>query len=220
MSSTPFTPREQEEILEFFGLSPEQIDADTLKKMLRELRAKYHPDNFEKFGDDTVRQLATERFQRIEYLAEKLEQRMSGTLPAQAPNTQDPLFDPRAQFAYKAMKIEIRTGDKDLKYHLFGSFYRWLQLGEKFKIPDAGNAWLVADEEYRGLKIGFQETIRFYLTFDESDPVEAIVSWLWQKIDGRADAVLVEGEPVSSSFEALLLAVKRRSFRQLAASTA
>ncbi len=216
MPDQVFSPQEIDEIRTLFGVAPEQLDADTLKKTLRELRAKYHPDNFEKFGDDTVRQMATERFQRIERLAEKIEAWIGGTLPAPHPNA-DPLSDPLAQFAYQAMKIEIRTGDKDLKFHLFGTFYRWLTLGERFKIPDAGGAYLIADEEHVGHKIGFQETIRFYLTFAETDSVEAIVGWLWNKIAGRADALLVEGEKLDMNYEAVLLAVKRRSFRQLAA---
>ncbi len=220
LTGTYFSPQESADIREWFGMPPEQIDADTLKKTLRELRARFHPDNFEKFGDATVKQLATDRFQRIEQLAEKLQAWMEGKLP-QTPAASNPagaVFGPDARFAYQSMKIEIRTGDKDLKYHLFGSFYRWLTLGEKFKIPQAGNAWLIADEEYRGRNIGFQETIRFYLTFDENDPVDAIVDWLWQKIEGRADALLIEGEPVASSHEAILLNIKQRSYRRLAAA--
>lgn len=221
MTGTYFTPQESADIREWFGLAPEQIDAEILKKTLRELRAKYHPDNFEKFGDATVKQLATDRFQRIEQLAEKLQAWFEGKLPQlpDAPAPPGATFGPDARFAFQSMKIEIRTGDKDLKYHLFGSFYRWLTLGEKFKIPQAGNAWLIADEEYRGRNIGFQETIRFYLSFDENDPVDAIVDWLWGKIESRADALLIEGEPVASSYEAILLNIKRRSYRRLASST-
>lgn len=218
MPDQVFSPQEIEDIRTLFGSTPEQFDAESLKKTLRDLRAKYHPDNFEKFGDETVRQLATERFQRIQQLGEKMEAWLAGTLPAPEPHPKaDPLFDPQAQFAYQAMKIEIRTGDKDLKFHLFGTFYRWLTLGERFKIPEAGGAYLIADEEHIGHKIGFQETIRVYLTFAENDPVESIVGWLWNKIAGRADALLIEGEVVEMNYEALLLSVKRRSFRRLAA---
>ena len=72
------TDREREEIRELFGAYPEQLDEATFKKALRDLRTKYHPDNFTKFGDDTVQQLATERFQRIETLAQRLEHHFSG----------------------------------------------------------------------------------------------------------------------------------------------
>lgn len=125
----PFTPEEANEIRELFGQPPGQLTEESFRKTLRELRAKYHPDNFEKFGDDTVRQLATDRFQRIERLAEKIEAWLRGeTLPGPIPpaagsSSPAPFDDPRALFAYQAMKIEIRTSDKDLKYHLFGLFF-------------------------------------------------------------------------------------------------
>ncbi|HRI61314.1 MAG TPA: hypothetical protein PK228_16355 [Saprospiraceae bacterium] len=217
----PFTEQEQQDIRELFGALPEHLDAESFKKTLRELRAKYHPDNFEKFGDDIVRQLATERFQRIERLAEKIEGWWNAKTQAIQPGpsasgSDQRLFDPRARFAYREMKIEIRTGDKDLKYHLFGTFYRWLTLGDRFKIPDS-QAFLIADEEHLGRRIGFVESIRVYLTFEETDSVELITRWLFDKIAGRADALLIEGELVPIEYEAILFAIKRRSFKMLAA---
>lgn len=215
-----FTPEESAEIRELFGAPPEQLSEETFRKTLRDLRAKYHPDNFEKFGDDTVRQMATDRFQRIERLAEKIQAWLDGkSQPAApgrqpAPRTTEIFDDPRARFAYQAMKIEIRTGDKDLKYHLFGMFYRWLTMGERFKIPET-QAYLIADEEHLGRSIGFRETIRVYLTFEETDPVENIVGWLYPKIEGRADALLIEGEIVPIDRETILNVIKRRSFRLL-----
>lgn len=217
-----FTEQEKQEIRELFGVLPEQLDATAFKQKLRELRAKYHPDNFEKFGDDTVRHLATERFQRIEQLAEKIEARLSGertTNEQQITINEQRIHDPHARFAYREMKIEIRTSDKDLKYHLFGSFYRWLTLGERFKIPDS-NAFLIAEEEHLGRSIGFVESIRVYLTFEEDDSVEAIIRWLFDKIAGRADALLIEGELVPIDYEAILTAVKRRSLKLLATAAA
>ena len=221
MSTAYFSPEESAEIREWFGAAPENLAEADFRKALRELRAKYHPDNFEKFDDATVRQLATDRFQRIQRLAEKLEAWFQGSaLPdaGKAPGARpaDPIQDPRARFAYQAMKIEIRTSDKDLKYHLFGTFYRWLTLGERFKIPET-QAFLIADEDYSGRSIGFMETIRLYLTFEESDPVESIIGWLFPKIEGRADTLLIEGEIIPMEYDAILLAVKKRSFKALGA---
>lgn len=218
---SPFTEQERQEIQAFFGKMPEHLEAGHFKKTLRELRAKYHPDNFEKFGDDTVRQLATERFQRIERLAEKIEQWLSGGTPnEQLPSiSKDPIHHPQARFAFREMKIEIRTGDKDLKYHLFGTFYRWLALGERFKIPES-KAFLIADEEHLGRSIGFVESIRVYLTFEEDDSVETIAHWLHSKIEGRADALLIEGALVPIDYDAILTEIKRRSFKLLSAETA
>ncbi len=174
-----------------------------------------------------MRQLATERFQRIERLAAQLEQYWHGkqaSLPAGGPA---PGFEtdkdlawshPAAQFAYQAMKIEIRTGDKDLKYHLFGTFYRWLTLGERFKIPGAQGAYLIADEGHTGRNIGYKESIRVYLTFEEHDPVETIIGWLYEKIAGRADMLLIEGSIVPIEYAAMLRVVKRHSLKTLTAT--
>lgn len=213
-----FTQAERAEIEKLFGLAPEQLNKDNFRQVLRELRVKYHPDNFEKFGDDTVRALATERFQDIERLAAKIEDWLNGQFRTDTkPPTADPIFGKDARFAVREMKIELRTSDKDLKYHLFGSFYRWLMLGDKFKIPETG-AWLIADEGHAGHRIGFQETIRLYLTFGESDPVETIVGWLFSKIAGRADSLIIEGDVVPIEYPELLMAVKRRSFLRLEAA--
>lgn len=213
-----FTQAERAEIEKLFGLAPEQLNKDNFRQVLRELRVKYHPDNFEKFGDDTVRTLATERFQDIERLAAKIEDWLNGQLHVEKrPPNSDPIFGKDARFAVREMKIELRTSDKDLKYHLFGSFYRWLMLGDKFKIPETG-AWLIADEGHAGHRIGFQETIRLYLTFGESDSVETIVGWLFSKIAGRADSLIIEGDVVPIEYPELLLAVKRRSFLRLEAA--
>jgi hypothetical protein len=221
---TAFSEQELADIQQFFGHSPENLDTEAFKKTLRELRAKYHPDNFERFGDEVVRQLATERFQRIERLAEKIEAWKSGSLPAAAaaPSAPppgpaaDPLHHPRARFAYREMKIEIRTSDKDLKFHLFGTFYRWLLNGDRFKIPGS-QAYIIADESHAGHRIGFVESIRLYLTFEENDLPETIVQWLFDKLAGHADTLFVEGERVPVERESMLWAIKKRSFRGLPA---
>lgn len=225
---TSFSDQDINDIRDLFGGTPDQLDAEAFRAKLRELRAKYHPDNFEKFDDAVVRQLATDRFQRIERLAEKLEQQGFGkgsSLPS--PSNPNPgsnagkgmvWSDPAAQFAYQAMKIEIRTSDKDLKYHLFGTFYRWLTLGERFKIPGAQGAYLIADEAHTGRNIGYTESIRVYLTFEENDPVDTIISWLYEKIAGRADMLLIEGNIVPIEYAAMLRTVKVRSLKALTAT--
>ena len=216
MTNDYFTPDDKTEIQQLFGVSPENLEKESFKKTLRDLRAKYHPDNFEKFGDDTIRQLASDRFKAIEKIAAKIEDWFNGKVtmaPPSSSNT-DPIFDKMARFGYREMKIEIRTRNKDLKYVLFGTFYRWLMLGDKFKIPET-NAWVIADEAYTGVSIGFNETIRLYLTFDEKDSVQTIVQWFFQKISGHADSLIIEGEIIPVKYEDILLAIKRRSFLRI-----
>ena len=91
-------------------------------------------------------------------------------------------------------------------------------LGERFKIPEAQGAYLIADEGHSGRNIGYVESIRVYLTFAENDPVENIVAWLYEKIVGRADMLLIEGEIVPIDYASMLRIVKMRSFKALAAT--
>jgi len=217
-----FSENESREIQELFGALPQQLDPDEFKIKLRELRAKYHPDQFEKFGNETVKQMATERFQHIEQLAEKLESffKMPAAQRSAKPGpSAQPYRDPRARFSGHDLKIELRTDDKDLKYHIFGTFYRWLQLGDTFNVPET-KARITADEEHLGRKIGFVETIRFYLSFEEDDSIDTIVHWLFERIDGRADTLLIESEMVPIEFDEVLIAIKRRTFRHLTAGPA
>lgn len=217
-----FSEIESREILELFGALPQQLDPEEFKTKLRELRAKYHPDQFEKFGNETVKQMATERFQHIEQLAEKLEsffKRPAAQRSVKPGPSVEPFRDPRARFSGHDLKIEIRTNDKDLKYHLFGTFYRWLQMGDTFKVPET-KARIMADEEHLGRKIGFVETIRFYLSFEEDDPIDTIVQWLFERIEGRADALLIEGDIVPIQYDEVLSTIKRKTFKHLAAGPA
>lgn len=215
------TEKDKEAIVKYFGVPVEDLDMEQLRKIHRELRAKFHPDNFEKFEDETVREMATERFQLIENLATQIEQHLSGKTLGFATKSQSdaPFMQGGALFAIRKLKIELITSDKDLKYHLFGTFYRWLQYGDTFKIPDT-KASIVMDEDHQGNRIGFQETIRMYLTFDEQDSIEAIVAWLFPKIQGRASRLLIAGDRVEIDPFELLYAIRKASFLRIEAPQA
>ena len=58
----PLSPSEREEIRKYFGKPVEELSRDEFIQLHRQLRSRYHPDNFEKFADETVREMATERF--------------------------------------------------------------------------------------------------------------------------------------------------------------
>ncbi|MFZ2897544.1 MAG: hypothetical protein WA004_02910 [Saprospiraceae bacterium] len=204
MSFETISAREKEDIQKYFGKALEELTHDEFRQLVRELRSKYHPDNFEKFEDPTVREMATERFQQIESLTAKIEAYLRGeaTTATLAPER-------HAFYAFDGMKIEVVTSDKDLKYDLFGTFYRWLRMGEKFKIPGAANAFIVMDEDHRGVRIGYNETIRMYLTFGREDAVETIVDWLYQHIRGRASYLIIHGAKIEVDATAMLMAVRR-----------
>ena len=217
MTAITFSSKEREEISKLFGVPLEEMDKATFKKLQRELRSKYHPDNFEQFDNEAIKEMATEKFQRIESLSEKIENYLSGSTPTRPIVTQNDRGDylhPDAVFAGNKIKIEILTADKDLKYHLFGTQYRWLEFGDSFRIPNT-KASITIDEGHRGRRVGFQESIRMYLTFDEHDSIEEIVAWLYGKIAGRINTLLVAGETVVVEGDAIIVALKKETYLRI-----
>ncbi len=217
METTTFTVKEKQEILKLFGVPPEQLDLETFHKIHRELRSKFHPDNFEQFENEAIREMATERFQHIEELSSKIETWLTGAKLFKTPSasSEETFMRDDAIFAGKRIKIEILTSDKDLKYHLFGSFYRWLEYGESFKIPGTKTAHLVADESYQGRRIGYQESVRLYLTFGEDDAIEDIVDWFFPKISGRVNSLIIAGNGVRVEPFEMIRAIRKESFLRL-----
>jgi hypothetical protein len=216
MSAAVFSIKEKEDIRKIFGVPLEELNLESFKKIHRELRSKYHPDNFEHLDNEAVKEMATEKFQQIEHLAAKIEAWLTNTeLPASGYQTDvADYMRPDAVFAIKRLKIEILTADKDLKYHLFGAHYRWLQFGDSFKIPNT-KASIVIDEDYSGRRIGFVESVRMYLTFGESDAIEDIVNWLFERIQGRANNLLIAGKIVSIDPGEIDMAIRRESLLRL-----
>mgnify|MGYP001456777661 CR=1 FL=1 len=216
MPNVSFSVREKEEIRKIFGAPLESLDLDAFRKIHRELRAKYHPDNFEHLDNEAVKEMATEKFQAIEHLAAKIEAWFTGAA-APAPGYSTDVADylrPDAVFAVKRLKVEILTSDKDLKYLLFGTHYRWLVFGDSFKIPGT-KASIVIDEDHAGRNIGYRESVRMYLTFGEDDSIEDIAHWLFTKMEGRANNLLVAGEMVEVTEQALIVAIKKESLLRL-----
>jgi hypothetical protein len=208
-----FSDKDKATIVKYFGVRLEDLDVEQLKKIHRELRAKYHPDNFEKFADETVREMATERFQTIEDLAGRIETYLTGKSPNAGFTRADgeDFMNAHAVFAANKLKMEVITTDKDLKYQLFGASYRWLQFGDKFKIPDT-QASIVMDEDHSGRSIGYQESIRMYLTFGENEPIEKVVDWLYPRIKDRAKSLLIAGNRVEIEPFNIFYAIRKKAF--------
>lgn len=210
-----FDEKEKAEILKYYELPFEKLEQEDFAKKRKKLRAKYHPDNFSKYEDETVKEMATERFQSLEKLSEKMEAAFNGNLPQRNANGEQAAYrHSSAVFAAKKLKIEIITDDKDLKYKLFGRKYRWLLLGDEFKIPGT-DATIVTDEDYRGTSIGFNETIRIYLTFGEDQKITEIVDWFYPRIAEGAKNLLVEGTKIEVLREAILQEIQKRTFLRL-----
>jgi hypothetical protein len=221
MDTPPFTPEELESIEKYFGSDLNELDMERFKTIRNQLRAKYHPDKFEKYEDETVKEMAKERFQEIESLSEKLKSFLEsgGSISSPKFNADtDSFLHPNAQYGYEAMQIDIRTPDKDMKYHLFGTQYAWLERGEKFKIPGT-NAFLITESSYRGRAMGYTETVRLYLTFGRSDSLATIVDWLFFKIVDRASSLIIEGNVISIDRNEMMQYIRRKSFLEIGTSS-
>ncbi len=207
MEPHTFSPGEKNKVLEYFGKYPEDLTLDEFEQKHRELRTKYHPDKFEKYDDDIVKELTGEKFKEIEQLAGKIRHTCFSGLVTPVSAAAHPALGDKPQFACKNLKIEIITKEKDLKYHLFGTQYRWLEKGDKYVIKGT-KASIIIDANYRGTGIGFNESIKMYLTFSETDSLEEIFSWLYQNIVGHATSVMIDHEIVAVDYHAMLSAVQ------------
>lgn len=212
MENVTFNPAERQKIEEYFGKKPEDLTMDEFTQKHRELRAKYHPDKFEKYSDEIVRELALGKFKEIEELAEKLKLLLSKGSSAVAVTENE--FGADARFAYNNLKIEIITQEKDLKYHLFDTQYRWLERGDKYMIKGT-NASIIIEANHRGAAIGYNESIKMYLTFSETDSLEEIFRWLYERIAGRATSVKIGDNLVKVDYNEMLSAVKRKTILRL-----
>ena len=211
MAGTSLTPKEIEAIEKYFG-PLQDLSPDKFKITKKQLMAKYHPDNFEKFEDDTILEMATERFQEIETLANKVELWLD-----RKSNTQgifEKINHSDAIFSFEKMKVEVLTKHSDLKYHLFGSKYRWLAFGDSYQIPDT-KAKIITDESHQGKRIGYMESIRMYLTFGPEDQVEYIAIWLYSKLKGRASSIIIEGKRLDIDLVQINHAIKQRAYKGL-----
>jgi hypothetical protein len=205
------TTTEREAVEKYFGASIEELDATQFEQILKQIRKKYHPDNFAKFEDETVQEMATERFQQIENLAVKMRAYFDPNAIAIG-NAASDFQHHNARFAADKLKVEIRTKDKALKFDLFGKRnYKWLLYGDTFKIPGTTTS-IVMDENHYGSRIGYQETIRMFLTFGEEQATEDVANWIYEKIADRADTLIVGGQKIPIDRLTILLAIRRETF--------
>ncbi len=212
MSTTQLTVKEKETIIALYGKPLEELEQAEFEKTHKGLRAKFHPDKFEQYDDEVVRELAKEKFQILENLGQKIRAHFEAG-GGQKVIIKDE-FGETAVFAYDNMKIEILTRNKDLKYHLFGSRLRWLERGERFKIPKTG-AYLIVETEHRGMSIGFTESVKIYLTFGPEDDLAEITVWLYERLQGQAEALIIEGKRLAVNLNEMLGVIRKKSFLRL-----
>ena len=67
------SPEDISKINKYFGVELKDINAEKLESLRKEARKKYHPDKFTHLEDELVMDMAKERFQEIERLANKIQ---------------------------------------------------------------------------------------------------------------------------------------------------
>lgn len=204
---------EQKLIEKYFGFPLDKLTPEVFKTSRKKLLAKYHPDNFQQFEDETILEMATDRFQQIQHISEKIDHYFNGKIDL---SDEDKIRHETAIFAFDKLRVEIITNDKELKYDMFGTRYRWLTFGESFKIPNTG-AYLVMEGDHKGHQIGYVETIKIFLTFGVNDAIEDIVTWFFETIEGRSKSLIIAGKKIPVEYDAMLMAIRRKSFLQLKA---
>lgn len=197
-------------IRKFFGADLTDLDAADFRERLKAARKKYHPDNFTHLGDETVLEMAKDRFQQIEALAA----RVSAHFEAQ--DARDAALaetGPRIVYASDGLKIDIMTRDKALKYQLFGTAL--IFRGDQRSLPGTG-ARLIALEDYSPrVTSGFRDNVKVHLAFGPDTPLEDVVAWLYAHISGRTSTFVIEGKVVPVAPGPILAAIRQESRREL-----
>lgn len=207
-----FEAHERNKIMEYFGKSPENLTPEEFELAHRVLRSKYHPDKFEKYNNELVKELSLAKFKEIEVLADKLKQFFA--LDAKEDIVREDHIGTYPKYAGNNLYIEIITKDKELKYHLFGTKYTFLLAGDKYTIKGT-NASIIIDEKHNGRTIGYNESIKMYLTFSEDDSLDDIMMWLYEKIKERATSINIDGNIVHVNFNEMMAVVRQKTILRL-----
>lgn len=211
--SNRMSPEEMKLVQKLFGTDLKDLDQESFKDLLKEARKKYHPDNFSKFEDEVVQEMAKERFQQIEVLAGKITEYLETKASIGEEEMEAEAPDPNIIYVSKGMKIDIMTRDKTLKYMLFGR--RIIYRGDKVKIPGT-KASLVALEDYSPrIEAGFRDNIKVLLVFGETPDVREIVHWLFRHINGRTSSFVIEGKLIKIDPYEILKAIRQESRLEL-----
>lgn len=209
------TPEDLSNVKKYFDLDLEHLTDEKLKEARKQARKKYHPDNFTKFEDDTVLEMAKERFQQIEILAAKLEDYLNHRKPLDNMKGGTTGNDPQAvhQYASEGIRIDIMTSDKNLKHQLFRS--RIIYKGDYTVIPGT-KAKLISLLDFSSLAAtGFRESVKVLLAFGTEDSIYEIVQWLFTRISGKTSSFVIEGKVVKIDPYEIRKAIEKNSILEL-----
>ena len=206
------TETDRERILKYFGKDLKELKEEEFKSLQKDARKKYHPDKFAHFEDETVLEMAKERFQEIERLGEKVEAYLAGQ--ASVAGKEDEKGEEAYAYRSDGMRIDIMTQDANLKFVLFRS--RYIERGDEVKIKGS-RAKLIALEDYYNRSAGFRENIKVHLAFGPDADLVKVTEWLFRHISGNTTSFVIEGKVVKVAPHEILNAIRKEAIKELKA---
>lgn len=203
------TEQDLDHIQKWLGTPLDNLTSESFAAALKAARKKFHPDNFAHLEDDSVTEMANDRFKALEELAAKVKQHLETVGQA---SDQEPAS---ARYASDGMAIDIMTSDKTLKFQLFSS--AMIYEGDKVNIPGTAAKVISRDDYLPRISTGFRDNIKVFLAFGPDDPLQVVVEWLFRHINGRTSSFVIEGKVVPVEPLAILNAVRKEARLELGA---
>lgn len=188
---------------DLFKVPVEDLDAETIRQKRHLFHKHYHPDRFAHLKNAELDALLNEVYRDMLDRLRRVEEHLLRTGHELHVDR-----DKTPPLSAVDLEIQLTTHDKDLKYRLFGSHFRWLERGERFRIPGS-NATLTSPGAHRGNVVGYNEHLHVFLTYGSGDPLDEIVIWLYSRIVGVVSALWVDGQRVEVEPRAMFNAMAR-----------
>jgi hypothetical protein len=207
--------QEAQSFIKYFETPLEEISSDDFEKKKKKLKLKLHPDQKDAHEDEEYADFINNRFVKFQGLCEKGEAYLYNKKEGIAAyGSEEAFLQDDAVYSADGLPIQVITRDKNLKYHMFGSRYRWLERGEKYPIPKT-DAFIRIEEDYRGSGVGFSEYIKMYLSFGNTQNLEPIIDWLYDRIKDKATGLIIKGKRIDIDKFQMGIFIKKSTFLQL-----
>lgn len=211
MATHHITPEDQQLIQKYYQKPLEELGLEEFRAIRKDIRKKYHPDNFSKFDDETVIELAKERFQQLEALGQKIEAHL--TIQGEIEQADAEL--PDVGYRAEGIKIDIMTTDPKLKFQLFRS--RYIDRGDRVVIGSTKARLIALDNYSPRISAGFRDNIKVKLAFGPDDSIQEIVEWIFRHISGRTSSFVIENKVVQITPYEIQQAIKHEARLELGA---
>ncbi|MFK7971843.1 MAG: hypothetical protein AB8F95_15865 [Bacteroidia bacterium] len=197
----------------YFGTEIRSISLEDFDKTRKKLLLKYHPDRFEN-ESDVAKELAEDKYKEIEALCLRVKPFIGDEDASMDYGQMDDFMRPDATFEAEGLIVQVITRDKDLKYEMFGTYYRRLEYGDKYPIPGT-DAFIRIESDHKGSAIGFNEFIRMYLSFGQGADIQVIIDWLFEKIQHKANGLIINKTRIKIDKIEMGRFIRKTTFLQL-----